>query len=152
MPAFAWIFVSKILEVWQDSPQDGACFAGHRLEQSGVPILVVGRQSTEWWSKRLSSFQTIWDRGSGSECTLDYMWPSICIARIQMWPFESEKGTGGLILSMFCTLGMDHTEAAADIYDNQCGFNRPPKKTLPQSLPSRDFINTENLAVHSCFT
>lgn len=65
------------------------------------PFLLVGRQSTESWSKGLSSFQTVWDRGSVSEWTLDSMWPSICIARIQMWPFESEKGTGGLVLSMF---------------------------------------------------
>lgn len=77
MPVFVWIFVSSILDVWQDSPQDGACFSGHRLERSEAPVLVVGRQSTESWSKRLSSFQTIWGRGSGSEWILDSMWCSI---------------------------------------------------------------------------
>lgn len=103
--AHARFCLDVLLEVWQNSPQVGACFIEHRLELSGVPVLLVGRQSTESWSKGLSSFQTIWDRGSVSEWTLDSMWPSICIAWIQMWPFESEKGTGGLVLSVFLPWG-----------------------------------------------
>lgn len=68
--------------------------------------------------------------------------------RCDLWRVRKEPE--GSFLSIF-TLGKDHTEVIADTYDNQCGFNRPPKKTLPQSLLSGDPINI-GLAVNSCFT
>lgn len=152
MPGFVWICVSKISEIKQKSSQNGAYFVGHRLGQSGVLFLIVGWQSTESLSKRLSSFQTIWDRVSVSEGAMDSMWPTILFCMDTDVTFgEWERTRRDYFVYVF-TLGKDHTEAIADIYDNQCGFNRPPKKTLPQFLPSGDHINTENLAVNSWFT
>jgi hypothetical protein len=78
--------------------------------------------------------------------------PPFCFALQSYDLWRARKDPERSFFSTFFTLGKDHTEATAGIYDNQCGFNRPPRKILPQPLPSGDHINAENLAVHSCFT